>query len=368
MVVKVGSSLLTDANDGLRIPAVERIVTEIATLRQRGIEVCLVTSGSVAVGRVQMKWMEKHLSVHEKQAAAAIGQPLLMYAYKQAFAKHGLQVAQLLLTKDDLRHRRRYLNASNTSETLFAAGVVPIVNENDTVVVEEIKFGDNDILGALVSLLVDADMMVMMTDVDGLFSENPATNAAAERLSMIGSLTAEIMNMADDAGSAFGTGGMVSKLKAARIATRAGVTAAIVNGHSENILAELIQGNDVGSLFLCGADRQSRRQHWIADVLHPTGKIHVDEGAAKAIIEGGGSLLPIGMTAVEGVFDKGECVEIYAPDGVIARGLCNYNVNEMRKLIGVSSEKIEEVLGFVDFTSVIHRDNLVLTEPEGGHL
>jgi glutamate 5-kinase len=365
MVVKVGSSLLTDANDGLRMPAVERIVTEIVTLRQRGIEVCLVTSGSVAVGRVQMQWMEKHLSVHEKQAAAAIGQPLLMYAYKQAFAKHGLQVAQLLLTKDDLRHRRRYLNASNTSETLFAAGVVPIVNENDTVVVEEIKFGDNDTLGALVSLLVDADMMVMMTDVDGLFSKNPATNTAAERLSNIKSLTTEIMEMADDAGSTFGTGGMLSKLKAARIATRGGVTAAIVNGHSENILAELIQGNDVGSLFLCGADRQSRRQHWIADVLHPAGKIHVDEGAAKAIIEGGGSLLPIGMTGVEGLFDKGECVEICAPDGVIARGLCNYNVNEMRKLIGISSEKIEEVLGFVDFTSVIHRDNLVLTESEG---
>lgn len=367
MVVKIGSSLLTDANDGLRMPAVERIVTEIVALRQRGIEVCLVTSGSVAVGRVQMQWMEKHLSVHEKQAAAAIGQPLLMYAYKQAFAKHGLQIAQLLLTKDDLRHRRRYLNASNTSETLFAAGVVPIVNENDTVVVEEIKFGDNDTLGALVSLLVDADMLVMMTDVDGLFSKNPASNAAAERLSTIKSLTTEIMKMADDAGSTFGTGGMVSKLKAARIATRGGVTAAIVNGHSENILTELTEGNDVGSLFLCGVDRQSRRQHWIADVLHPAGKIHVDEGAARAIIEGGGSLLPIGMTGVEGVFDKGECVEICAPDGVIARGLCNYNVNEMRKLIGISSEKIEEVLGFVDFTSVIHRDNLVLTESEGSH-
>ncbi|MFC1567665.1 glutamate 5-kinase [Pseudomonadota bacterium] len=366
MVVKVGSSLLTDANDGLRLPVVERIVTEIATLQQRGIEVCLVTSGSVALGRVQMQWVEKNLSVHEKQAAAAIGQPLLMHAYKEAFAKHGLQVAQLLLTKDDLRHRRRYLNASNTSETLFSAGVVPIVNENDTVVVEEIKFGDNDTLGALVSLLIDAELMVMMTDVDGMFSDNPATNAAAERISTIESLTTEIMEMAGDVGSSFGTGGMVSKLKAARIATRGGVTAAIVNGHSEHILTELIQGNDVGTLFLCGADRQSRRQHWIADVLHPAGKIHVDEGAAKAIIEGGGSLLPIGMTGIEGLFDKGECVEICAADGVIARGLCNYNADEMRRLIGVSSEKIEEVLGFVDFTSVIHRDNLVLTDPEGG--
>jgi len=364
IVVKVGSSLLTDANDGIRMPVVERIVTEIAKLQEQGIQVCLVTSGSVALGRVQMQWMEKHLSVHEKQAAAAIGQPLLMDAYRQSFAKHGLQVAQLLLTKDDLRHRRRYLNASNTSETLFSAGVVPIVNENDTVVVEEIKFGDNDTLGALVSLVIDAELIVMMTDVDGLFSDNPAINEAAERLSTIESLTPEVMDMAGDVGSAFGTGGMVSKLKAARISTRGGVAAAIVNGHSENILAELMKGEDVGSLFFCGVDRQSRRQHWIADVLHPAGKIHVDDGAAKAIVNGGGSLLPIGMTGVDGVFDKGECVEICASNGVIARGLSNYNADEMRRLIGVSSEKIEAVLGFVDFTSVIHRDNLVLTEQE----
>ena len=367
LVVKVGSSLLTDANDGLRMDVVKRIATEIAMLQQRGIQVCLVTSGSVALGRVQMQWMEKHLSVHEKQAAAAIGQPLLMNAYKQAFAVHGLQVAQLLLTKDDLRHRRRYLNASNTSETLFSAGVVPIVNENDTVVVEEIKFGDNDTLGALVSLVIDAELMVMMTDVDGLFSENPVANPSAKRLSTIESLTTEIVEMAGDVGSAFGTGGMVSKLKAARIATRGGVAAAIVNGHSENILAQLMQGSDIGSLFLCGADRHSKRQHWIADILRPAGKIHVDAGAAKAIVEGGGSLLPIGMTEVEGMFDKGECVEICAPDGVIARGLCNYNADEMRRLIGISSEKIEEVLGFMDFTSVIHRDNLVLSEPESSH-
>ena len=362
IVVKVGSSLLTDVNDGLRMAVVERIATEIAMLQKRGIQVCLVTSGSVALGRVEMQWMQKRLSVHEKQAAAAIGQPLLMDAYRQAFAKHGLQVAQLLLTKDDLRHRRRYLNASNTSETLFSAGVIPIVNENDTVVVEEIKFGDNDTLGALVSLVIDAELIVMMTDVDGLFSDNPTTNATAKRLSTIESLTPEIIGMAGDVGSSFGTGGMVSKLKAARISTRGGVAAAIVNGHSENILTELMQGSDVGSLFLCGVDRQSRRHHWIVDVLHPAGKIHVDSGAAKAIVEGGGSLLPIGMTSVEGLFDKGECVEICDADGVIARGLCNYNADEMRKLIGISSEKIEEVLGFVDFTSVIHRDNLVLTD------
>ncbi len=346
------------------MPVVESIAAEVAALHQKGIQICIVSSGAVALGRVQMGWLGRKLSVHEKQACAAMGQPSLMHAYRQAFSKHGLQVAQLLLTKDDLRHRRRYLNASNTSETLFSAGVIPVVNENDTVVVEEIKFGDNDTLGALVSLVVDADLMLMMTDVDGLFNENPADNPAAERLSVVTAVTGDVMQMAGDVGSAFGTGGMVSKLKAARIATRGGVAAGIVNGHREHVLTDFLNGDDIGTLFLCGEDRQSRRQHWIVDVLHPVGKIHVDAGAARAVVEGGGSLLPIGMVAVDGIFDKGECVELEGPDGVFARGLCNYNADEMRRLVGISSEKIEETLGYVDFTSVIHRDNLVLLKPE----
>jgi len=364
LIVKIGSSLLTDSAVGIRMSVVERIAAEVATLRAKGIEVCIVSSGAVALGRVQMGWLNRKLSVHEKQACAAMGQPALMHAYKQAFSEHGLNVAQLLLTKDDLRHRRRYLNASNTSETLFAAGVIPVVNENDTVVVEEIKFGDNDMLGALVSLVVDADIMLMMTDVEGLFDENPADNSAAKRLSVVETVTHDVMDMAGDAGSSFGTGGMVSKLKAARIAIRGGVAAGIVNGHRDNVLVDFLNGHDVGTLFLCGEDRQSKRQHWIMDVLQPAGKIHVDAGAVKAIVDGGGSLLPIGMLQVEGMFDKGECVELAGPEGVFSRGLCNYNVDEMRKLVGVSSEKIEAVLGYVDFTSVIHRDNLVLLEPE----
>lgn len=343
---------------------VERIAAEVAALQARGVQVCIVSSGAVALGRVQMGWIGRRLSVHEKQACAALGQPSLMHAYKQAFSAHGLHVAQLLLTKDDLRHRRRYLNASNTSETLFSAGVIPIVNENDTVVVEEIKFGDNDTLGALVSLVVEADLMLMMTDVDGLFDQNPAIHTDASRLTVVESITSEVRHMAGDAGSEFGTGGMTSKLKAAGIATRGGVAAAIVNGHHEHVLADFLSGEDVGTLFLCGEDRQSRRQHWIMDVLNPVGTIHVDSGAAKAVLKGGGSLLPIGMTSVQGAFDKGECIEIAGPDGIFARGLSNYNADEMRKLVGVSSEKIEETLGYVDFTSVVHRDNLVLLEKD----
>lgn len=360
VVVKIGSSLLTDSEAGIRVSVVERIAADVAALRQKGIEVCIVSSGSVALGRVHMGWLGRKLSVHEKQACAAMGQPSLMHAYKQAFSAHGLQVAQLLLTKDDLRHRRRYLNASNTSETLFSAGVVPIVNENDTVVVEEIKFGDNDTLGALVCLVVDADLLIMMTDVDGLFSENPSVNSQATRLSVVNEVNQDILKMAGDVGSEFGTGGMVSKLKAAEIATRGGVAAAILNGHQEDGVKALFAGQDIGTLFLCGEDRQTRRQHWIMDVLHPVGIIHVDAGAAKAVLEGGGSLLPIGMTDVLGAFDKGGCIEIAGPNGTFAKGLSNYNADEMRKLIGVSSEKIEETLGYVDFTSVVHRDNLVL--------
>ena len=364
LVVKVGSSLLADASHGIKQAVVEHIADQIARFSAEGIEIAIVTSGSVALGRVHMGWVGRHLSVHEKQAAAAIGQPLLMQAYGQAFSKHGLHVAQMLLTKDDLRHRRRYLNASNTSETLFSMGVIPIVNENDTVVVQEIKFGDNDNLGSLVSLLIDAEMLVMLTDVDGLYEANPAEHPEAKRLSLVETISSKVMAMAGEVGSHFGTGGMASKVSASRIATRGGVAAAIINGHEDGTLGRLLAGEDVGTLFLCGVDRQSKRKHWIAEVLRPTGRIVVDAGAESAINRDGRSLLPVGVTAVEGMFDKGECVEIEGASGVIARGLCNYNADEMRKLIGVGSDRIEEVLGYSDFSSVIHRDNLVLTGSE----
>lgn len=361
LVVKIGSSLLADSQGGVKEEAVARFAAEVAALKGRGMEVAIVSSGAVALGRVRLGWLERNLSVHEKQAAAAVGQPMLMHAYSLAFAAHGITVAQLLLTKDDLRNRRRYLNASNTSSTLFAAGIVPIVNENDTVVVEEIKFGDNDTLSALVGLLIDADHVVMLTDVDGLHDRDPFRHKQARRLSLVESLTPEIMAMASEAGSAFGTGGMASKLHAARIATRGGVSVSIIDGHQPAVLGRWLAGDDLGTLFLCGADRRSRRKHWIAEVLRPKGRIVVDAGAAHAIVAAGSSLLPVGMTAVEGVFDKGECVEIATQDRVIARGLCNYNADELRRLVGVASKRIEAVLGYRDFSSVVHRDNLVVT-------
>jgi len=364
LVVKIGSSLLADAHAGVQQVRVERFANEIAVLHARGMEIVIVSSGSVALGCVRLGWVGRTLSVHEKQAAAAIGQPVLMHAWKQAFARHDIGVAQMLLTRDDLRNRRRYLNASNTSETLFSAGVIPIVNENDTVVVREIKFGDNDNLGALAGLLVDADLLAILTDVEALFDADPSVNADARRLSLVTTVTPGIMAMAFDADSDFGTGGMASKLKAARIATRGGVAAAIVSGHKEGRLSALLRGEDVGTLFACGSDRQTRRQHWIAEVLPISGRITIDEGAEHAIVKHGASLLPVGVTAVEGTFDKGECVEIAGGSGAIARGLCNYHAEEMRKMIGVASERIEEVLGYRDFSSVVHRDNLVLIRNE----
>ena len=362
VVVKIGSSLLADARTGVRQDVIDHLVDEVVTLMASGMQVIIVTSGSVALGRVRLDWLKRELSVHEKQAAAAIGQPELMRAYGTAFARHKLTVAQMLLTKDDLRHRRRYLNTSNTSETLFAAGVVPIVNENDTVVVAEIKFGDNDSLGALVSLVVDADVLVMLTDVGGLYDQNPDENEAAKRIDIISQLSDEHIAMAGSTGSSFGTGGMASKLTAASVATKSGVAAAIINGKERGSLTRLLAGDDEGTLFLSGEDRQTKRKHWITDILQAAGSIHIDAGAATVLLDKGSSLLPIGITAVDGVFDKGDCVEIISAGTVIAKGLSNYTAEEMRQIMGHASAEIETILGFHDFSSVIHRDNLVLTE------
>ncbi|MDQ7003339.1 MAG: glutamate 5-kinase, partial [Ghiorsea sp.] len=298
IVLKVGSSLLADAQHGVNTAMVQRLALDIKRLHDKDIQVCLVSSGAVALGRVQLGWLDKKLNVHEKQAAAAIGQPLLMHAYQQAFSALGLVVAQMLLTKDDLWHRRRYLNASNTSKTLFAAQVVPIVNENDTVVVEEIKFGDNDALGALVSMVVKADLMVMMTDVDALFDSNPAEDAGAKRVSVVSSLTSGVMDMAGDVGSSFGTGGMKSKLDAAKISTQSGVMSAIINGEKEGVLSQLLAGEDVGTLFTCGKDRHSWHQHWISNLLPVSGKLKL-----KQSVNDDQSVVLEHIQSIEGQFD-----------------------------------------------------------------
>ncbi|RMH51728.1 MAG: glutamate 5-kinase [Zetaproteobacteria bacterium] len=363
LVIKIGSALLADRNGGVQLPRMERIASEVARLHASGKEVCLVSSGAVALGALHLGWSGRALSLHEKQAAAAVGQPLLMRAWGDAFADHGLTPAQMLLTKDDLRHRRRYLNASNTSRTLFAAGVVPVVNENDTVVVEEIKFGDNDALAALTALVLEAGLLVLMTDVDGLHDADPRRHPDARRIGEVHRWNEALLHTAGgptDPGG-FGTGGMESKLKAARVALRGGVATAMIDGRDGTALTRLLRGEDVGTIFYCSDDRASRRRHWIAEVLRPAGRVTIDAGAAHALQRRGGSLLPVGVRAVSGVFDKGECIEVVDEEGrPIARGLVNYTSEEVRRLCGVPSDRIEEILGYVDYTSIIHRDNLVL--------
>jgi len=361
VVIKIGSSLLADAKRGVQIDRMRHIAACVADLHREKKQVCLISSGAVALGRLHLDWMERTLSVHEKQAAAAVGQPLLMRAWGDAFSDHHITPAQMLLSKDDLRHRRRYLNASNTSRALFHANIVPIVNENDTVMVEEIKFGDNDALASLTALVIEANLLILMTDVNGLHDKNPLNHRDAKRIATVQQWSSDLLHLVDGSGASFATGGMESKLKAARVALRGGVTTAMIDGSNDAALSALLKGEDVGTLFHCSDDRATRRSHWIAEVLQVAGTITVDTGAAHALTRSGSSLLPVGVDEVRGVFDKGECVQVCdRAERVIARGLVNYSSEEVGRLRGISSDCIEKTLGYVDYTSIIHRDNLVL--------
>jgi len=365
VVIKVGSSLLADATTGVKLDRMRHIATCVAKLHREGKQVCVVSSGSVALGRVHLGWINRPLSVHEKQAAAAVGQPLLMRSWGDAFAEHSITPAQMLLTKDDLRHNRRRLNASNTSSTLFKAGIVPIVNENDTVMVAEIKFGDNDALASLASLVIGSNLLILMTDVNGLHDKNPQTHHDATRIANLHQWSDGLLQMVDSNSAGFGTGGMRSKLQATRVALRGGVATAMIDGSDNNALVNLLTGKDIGTMFYCGDDRATRRNHWIAEVLQTAGTVVIDTGAANALLHRGGSLLPVGVSDVRGVFDKGDCVEIRDDaDTIIARGLVNYTSEEVRQLRGIASNNIEQTLGYVDYTEIIHRDNLVLIKGE----
>lgn len=362
LVLKIGSSLLADPDSGIRTQQIKDLATTVYELKKRHIEVAIISSGAVALGRVSLDWLNQDLSLHKKQAAAAVGQPMLMHAYAEIFQSMGMTVAQMLLTRDDLGNRRRYLNASHTSQTLFRAGAIPIVNENDTVMTEEIKFGDNDTLGAMVSLLVNADLFVMMTDVDGLYTANPNHNSDAKRLNIVEKITDDIHSMAQGAGSSFGTGGMQSKVKAARISTTGGIPAAIIAGKEPSHLLSLLDGENIGTVFACGKDRQSRRQHWIADILEPKGKVWVNKKSVQTILNNkrGVGVLHQCMERVEGDFDKGDCIDIYDGQCIIACGLANYRSDEIKNLLHLHGKAIEGVLGYKDFESVVHEDNLVL--------
>jgi glutamate 5-kinase len=358
VVVKVGSNVLTDAGR-LRAPRIGTLVRQMAGLPDRH-EVVVVSSGAVAAGMPTLGRGRR--GIEWRQAAAAVGQPTLMALWGRAFARHGRAVAQVLLTHADLADRRRHLNARHTLRRLLASGIVPIVNENDTVSVEELKLGDNDALSALTATLIDADLLVLLTDVPGLLSADPAVDPTAIRIPVADATDPALDAAAGPARRGTGTGGMVSKIVAARTAAAAGIPTVIAQGTAPSVLRRVLDPRaDVGTLLCAGTNRLTRRKHWIAHTLKPRGAVRVDGGAAEALRRHGRSLLPSGIVGVDGTFEVGDCVRVVSSDGrEIARGISSYPAPEVAALAGAHTRDIEARLGYKGNDEVIHRDDLVL--------
>ena len=361
-VIKIGSSLLTNDGTGLAVDAINSWVEQMAALRQQGHELVLVSSGAVAEGMTRLGWQQRPHALHELQAAAAVGQMGLIQSYESRFQKFGLHTAQVLLTHDDLAHRQRYLNARSTLRTLLQLNVIPVVNENDTVATEEIRFGDNDSLAALVANLVEADLLVFLTDQDGMFDCDPRANPDARLVAEAQAGDQKLETMAAGSGGALGRGGMLTKVRAAGRAARSGTMTLVASGRQDNVLQRIAADEALGTrLYPANAPLAARKQ-WLAGQLQVRGRLLLDEGAVKVLRSAGSSLLAVGVTGVEGDFRRGDLVVCLAPGGEeIARGLVNYNMDEARKIIGEPSNRIEEILGYIDESELIHRDNLVLT-------
>jgi glutamate 5-kinase len=361
VVVKIGSSLLTNAGEGLDRGAIADWARQIAELRKRGIEVLVVSSGAIAEGMKRLRWIRRPHAVNELQAAAAVGQMGLVQMWESCFSELGLHTAQVLLTHDDLGDRRRYLNARTTLKSLVALGVVPVINENDTVVVDEIRFGDNDTLAALVTNLIEADALVILTDQKGLHSADPRKSPGAKLIDRATAGDPALEAMAGGAGSHLGSGGMLTKVQAARRAARSGAHTAIAWGREANVLSRLFAGESIGTLLTAQTAPVAARKQWLADHLKPSGRITLDAGAVKALVSDGKSLLAIGATSVEGAFERGEVVSVAGPDGrEIARGLVNYGAAETARILRKPTSEIEAALGYIAEPELIHRDNLVV--------
>lgn len=337
------------------------LAAQIAELLSGGRAVVLVTSGAIGAGRGRLGWQERkrRLSIPEKQAAAAVGQPLLMQVYEGLFQELGLTVAQVLLTRGDVADRQRYLNARHTLSTLLDHGVVPIINENDTVAVEELKFGDNDTLSALVASLLEADLLVLLTDTEGLYTADPRVDSSARLIHTVERITPELEAAAGGAGTPGATGGMITKLQAARLATAGGIPVVIASSAKERVLLRLLEGEELGTYFVPETGRLQARKRWIAFHLQPVGIVRVDDGAKEALLYRGKSLLPRGVVGVEGEFEHGDPVSVRSLDGQeFARGLVNYSAAELRLIAGHKTSEIEAILGYKGYEEVIHRDNL----------
>ncbi|MGM0537430.1 MAG: glutamate 5-kinase [Pseudomonadota bacterium] len=360
VVVKIGSALLTNDGRGLDDAAIGGWVDQIAELHRRGVEVVLVSSGAVAAGMVRLGWQVRPSAVHELQAAAAVGQNGLTECYESHFARHDLLTAQVLLTHDDLSNRKRYLNARSALRTLVALRVVPVVNENDTVVTDEIRFGDNDTLGALVANLLEADALVILTDQEGLFDADPRGNPGA-RLIEEGRADDPSLAAVAGGGGMLGRGGMTTKVRAARLAARSGAVTVIASGRQPAVLARLAAGERLGTLLLPEQAPMAARKRWLAGQLQVRGTLTLDAGAVKVLKGSGSSLLAVGVTAVSGQFRRGDMVLCVDDQGQrVAKGLVNYGADEARLLVGQPSHRIEAILGYMEAPELIHRDNLVV--------
>ena len=361
LVVKVGSSLVTNRGQGLDHSALTRWVKQIVELRRLGREVILVSSGAIAEGMQRLGWQQRPSAVHELQAAAAVGQMGLIEAYESRFREHGLITSQILLTHEDMADRKRYLNARSTLRTLLGLGVIPIINENDTVATDEIRLGDNDTLGALVTNLVEADVFIILTDQDGLYSADPRRVADATLIPEASAGDPYLETIAGGAGSGIALGGMLTKVLAAKRAARSGAHTIIASGREENVLVRIAGGERIGTLLKATTQTLAARKQWIADQLQLRGRLVLDAGAIKALCSQGKSLLPIGVYDVTGEFERGEVVGCCNAAGAeIARGLVNYSASETRRILKTPSSEIEARLGYVDEAELIHRDNLIL--------
>jgi glutamate 5-kinase len=361
VVVKVGSNVLTE-DHGLNLKAIRSISRQICRLIDGGIEIILISSGAMASGIRKVGLDKRPDEIPKRQAIAAVGQAGLIMEYEKAFARYHKKVAQILLTGDDLNNRKRYLNARNTLCMLLSWQVVPIINENDTVMIEEIQFGDNDNLAAMITLLMDADILVNLTDIDGLYTKDPRTNSDADFIPMVSTIGEDIKKIAGDIPGALGTGGMLSKINAAKKVTAAGVPMVIANGGRPDVLKKLFSGKDVGTFFTPKKKKLKSRKCWIAFTLKPKGVIRIDDGAAAAILNRGKSLLPSGIVGVEGEFSVGAPVEFRKTDDeTLGTGLVNYSSTDIRKIMGLKSSQIKNCLGHKPYDDVIHRDNLAVT-------
>ena len=361
IVVKVGTSTLTHETGKLNFFRIERLVRELSDLVNQGKEIVLVSSGAVGAGMERLGLTEKPKTIPEKQAAAAVGQGVLLHVYEKIFAEYGQTVGQVLLTREDSVKRSRYVNSRNTLLQLLAMGVIPIINENDAVAVDELKIGDNDTLSAMVGTIVDADLIIILSDVDGVYTANPQTNPEAKLLSEIVDITPEIDELAGGPGTLRGTGGMYTKIQAAKIAVNAGIALVIASGTQDGVVREILTGQDVGTLFPSKHNRLQVRKSWLAFGARIAGDVQVDSGCAKAIVKTGSSLLAAGIVKVQGDFEQGKTIRILDTNGrELARGLSNYSSGEIERIRGKHTDEISSVLGYKTTDEVVHRDHLVL--------